>query len=81
MKRLLLIASVAIMAAGCQKTFVDNEVQTPIGFSTEVGKQTRAIAQGSGDGSGEYFETQPFAVYAYGNKNVLVFQILFSKRI
>lgn len=69
MKRLLLIASVAILAAGCQKTFVDNEVQTPIGFSTEVGKQTRAIAQESGRGSGEYFETQPFAVYAHAYQN------------
>ena len=69
MKRLLLIASVAILAAGCQKTFVDNEVQTPIGFSTEVGKQTRAIAQVSGNGSGSYFETQPFGVYAYGHQD------------
>jgi hypothetical protein len=33
----------AIMAAGCQKTEIQNEVQTPIGFSTEVGKQTKAI--------------------------------------
>ena len=66
MKRLLLIASVAILAAGCQKTFVDNEVQTPIGFSTEVGKQTRAIAQSSGTGS--YLTSQPFVVYAYGHQ-------------
>lgn len=63
MKRLLLIASVAILAAGCQKTFVDNEVQTPIGFSTEVGKQTRAIVSGNA-----YFINQPFAVYAYGHQ-------------
>lgn len=64
MKRLLLIASVAIMAAGCQKTFVDNEAQTPIGFSTEVGKQTRAIVSDNA-----YLTEQPFAVYAYGHQD------------
>lgn len=63
MKRLLIVASVAIMAAGCQKTFVQDEVQTPIGFSTEVGKQTRAIVQ-----STAYLTDQPFAVYAYGHQ-------------
>ena len=68
MKRLIIVASLAILAVGCQKTFVQNEVQTPIGFSTEVGKQTRAIAQVSGNGSGDYFKTQPFAVYAYGHQ-------------
>ena len=62
MKRLLLIASVAIMAAGCQKTFVDNEVKTAIGFSTEVGKQTRAIVD-------DYSDYQPFGVFAYGYDN------------
>lgn len=65
MKRLLIVASVAIMAAGCQKTFVQDEVQTPIGFSTEVGKQTRAIVE-SGD---DYSDDQPFAVYAYAYQN------------
>lgn len=63
MKRLLIVATLAIMAAGCQKTFVQNEVQTPIGFSTEVGKQTRAIVDGN-----TYLTTQPFAVYAYGHQ-------------
>jgi len=64
MKRLLIVASVAILAAGCQKTFVQDEVQTPIGFSTEVGKQTRAIVQGT-----DYPTDQPFAVYAYGHQD------------
>lgn len=64
MKRLILIASVAILAAGCQKTFVNEESQTPIGFSTEVGKQTRAIVS-----SEEYLTSQPFAVYAYGHQD------------
>lgn len=67
MKRLLIVASAAILAAGCQKTFVQDEVQTPIGFSTEVGKQTRAIVQQSGENS--YLTSQPFAVYAYGHQN------------
>ncbi len=63
MKRLLIVASVAILAAGCQKTFVQDEVQTPIGFSTEVGKQTRAIVDGT-----TYDTNQPFGVYAYGHQ-------------
>lgn len=63
MKRLFFVATLAIMAAGCQKTFVQNEVQTPIGFSTEVGKQTRAIVSNQ-----NYLPAQPFAVYAYGHQ-------------
>lgn len=63
MKRLIIVASLAILAVGCQKTFVQNEVQTPIGFSTEVGKQTRAIVQDT-----QYPTSQPFAVYAYGHQ-------------
>lgn len=61
MKRLIFIASLAMLAVGCQKTEIQNEVQTPIGFSTEVGKQTRAIADAT-----TYSTSQPFAVYAYG---------------
>lgn len=64
MKRLIIVASLAILAAGCQKTEIRNEVQTPIGFDTEVGKQTRAIAS-----STTYLETQPFGVFAYGHQN------------
>ena len=67
MKRLIFIASLAILAVGCQKTEIQNEVLTPIGFSTEVGKQTRAIV----DGQGAVYKTdQPFAVYAYGHQTV-----------
>ena len=65
MKRFYFIAAMAILAAGCQKTEIQNEVQTPIGFSTEVGKQTRAIVDGA-----DYGTTQPFAVYAYGHQTV-----------
>ena len=63
MKRFFIIASMAVLAVGCQKTEIQNEIQTPIGFSTEVGKQTRAIVDGT-----NYGTTQPFAVYAYGHQ-------------
>lgn len=63
MKRLIFIASLAMLAVGCQKTEIQNEVLTPIGFSTEVGKQTRAIVQ-----DGTYLTDQPFGVYAYGHQ-------------
>ena len=65
MKRFYFIAAMAIMAVGCQKTEIQNEVQTPIGFSTEVGKQTRAIVQNKVYPEGET-TAQPFAVYAFG---------------
>ena len=63
MKRLIIVASLAILAVGCQKTFVENEVQNTIGFNTEVGKQTRAIAGAS------YLTGQPFGVFSYGHEN------------
>ena len=63
MKRLFVVATMAIMAVGCQKTTVENEVLTPIGFSTEVAKQTRAIVN-----DGNYLTTQPFTVFAYGHQ-------------
>lgn len=64
MKRLLFIASLAILAMSCEKTIVSNGVLTPIGFSTEVGKQTRAVVQNN-----TYPPGQPFAVYAYGHQD------------
>lgn len=63
MKRLFIVASLAIMAIGCQKTVVENETLTPIGFNTEVGKQTRAIVTDN-----TYLTAQPFTVYAYGHQ-------------
>lgn len=62
MKRLFVIASMAIMVVGCQKTTIENEVLTPIGFSTDVAKQTRAVIT---DGE-DYDIAVPFAVYSYG---------------
>lgn len=58
MKRLFFVASLAILAAACQKTEIQNEVQTPISFSTETGKQTRAIM------ADEYAD-HTFGVYSY----------------
>ena len=69
MKRLIIIASLAILAVGCQKTEIQNEVQTPIGFSTETGKMTRAIVQNDPSNptaNVTYPSSQPFGVYAYG---------------
>lgn len=65
MKRLLFIASLAILAASCQKTTINAVVEMPIGFSSEVGKQTRAIVSGT-----EYLTDQPFGVYAYGHQEI-----------
>lgn len=61
MKRYLFIAAMAILAVSCQKTEIQNEVNTLIRFSQGVNKQTKAIAQ-----TNSYLNSQPFAVYAYG---------------
>ena len=66
MKRLFIVASLAIMAIACQKTEVQNEVLTPIGFNTEVGKATKAIVLDQED----YKVDQPFAVYAYSHQTI-----------
>lgn len=64
MKRFtLFIAMVGLLATSCQKTIVKNEMETPISFATESGKQTRAIVQDE-----TYLETQPFGVFAYGHQ-------------
>lgn len=70
MKRLLFVASLAMLAIGCQKTFVENEVKTPISFNTEVGKQTRAIADNT------FLEDQPFGVFAYGHQSTTTTKIM-----
>ena len=61
MKRLFIVASLAIMAVACQKEVVKNEVLTPIGFDTEIGKQTRAIQPSGQDGK----YADDFGVYSY----------------
>lgn len=73
MKRFYFIAAMAIMAAACQKTEIQNEVLTPIGFSTEVGKQTKAIVTPvDNDQQAAHPTNQPFAVYAYGHQDAEV---------
>ena len=70
MKRFFIIASMAILAIGCQKTEIQNEVKNQIGFSTETGKLTRAIVQNNNAQTADTYSTeQPFAVYAYGHQN------------
>ena len=63
MKRFYVAAAIAasLLATSCQKTYVIDEVRTPIGFSTEVGKQTKAIVDDK-----LYLTSQPFGVFAYG---------------
>lgn len=64
MKRFLMLASLMVfVAASCTKTNIKNEVESPISFSAESGKLTRAIVQ-----DGTYPEDQPFGVYAYGKQ-------------
>lgn len=65
MKRFYVTAAIAasLLATGCQKTYVIDEVRTPIGFSTEVGKQTKAIVDNN-----VYLTSQPFGVFAYGKQ-------------
>lgn len=60
MKRLFIVASLAIAAIGCQKTEVQNLVTNEIGFNSEIGKLTRAV------NTGTTFENEDFAVYSYG---------------
>lgn len=72
MKRLFIVASMAIMVVGCQKTTIENEVLTPIGFSTDVAKQTRAIVATDAD----YPTNQPFTVFAYGHQGSTITEVM-----
>lgn len=64
MKRFLMLASLMVfVAASCTKTNIKNEVESPISFSAESGKLTRAIVQ-----DGKYLTTQPFGVFAYSHQ-------------
>lgn len=71
MKRFMLfIAMVGFVATSCSKTIVKDEVETAISFSTESAKLTRAIVQnGQAQNSGNYFQDQPFGVFAYGSND------------
>lgn len=73
MKRFMLfIAMVGFVATSCSKTIVKDEVETAISFSTESAKLTRAIVQnGQTQNSGNYYQDQPFSVFAYGSNDGL----------
>lgn len=62
MKRLFVFAAVAasLAAVSCQKTYVIDQVNTPIGFSANLGKQTKAIMDGT-----TYDTGHTFGVFAY----------------
>lgn len=49
MKRFYVTAAIAasLLATSCQKTYVVDEVNTPIGFEANLGKQTKAIVNGA----------------------------------
>ncbi len=71
MKRLILLATMVAVLASCEKTEIQNEVLTPIGFSSNVGKQTKAIVDGT-----TYPGSQPFAVLAYSHQGNTVTKVM-----
>lgn len=72
MKRFFILVSlVALVATGCTKTIIENEVETPISFSTESGKLTRAIVDGN-----QYPTTQPFGVYAFAHQESITTEFM-----
>lgn len=67
MKKILFLAvSAVLLAAGCQKTEIQNEAKTPIGFSSQMGKLTKADAPNA-EHSGQYrnLYEQNFKVWGY----------------
>lgn len=70
MKKIFIMAvSAVLLAAGCQKTEIQNEARTPIGFSSQIGKLTKALATSNpnAENAGQYdnlFE-QNFKVWGY----------------
>ena len=68
MKRLILLATMMVaVLASCEKHEIQNEVINEIGFTSNVGKLTKAIADGNK--VTDYFKSQPFGVYAYSYQN------------
>lgn len=67
MKKIFILAvSAVLLAAGCQKTEIQNEAKTPIGFSSQIGKLTKADAPNA-EHSGLYANLyeQNFKVWGY----------------
>ena len=71
MKRLILLATMVAVLASCEKHEIRNEVLTPIDFTSNVGKQTKAIVDNT-----TYSTTQPFGVYAYGHQNSTITTVM-----
>lgn len=72
MKRLILLATMMVaVLASCEKHEIRNEVLTEIGFTSNVGKQTRAIVDNT-----TYPTTQPFAVLAYSHQETTVTRVM-----
>ena len=72
MKRLILLATMMVaILASCEKHEIRNEVLTQIDFTSNVGKQTKAIVDNA-----TYSTTQPFGVYAYGHQNSTITTVM-----
>ena len=65
MKKIFFMAiSAVLLAAGCQKTEIQNETSTPIGFDTQMGKLTKAPDAGNTDVYTNLYE-QGFQVWSF----------------
>lgn len=69
MKKILFVAAtVALMAAGCTKTEVINPVGNKMGFTTGMGKLTKAAGTADADNDGDVnLQAQDFRVWAYAD--------------
>lgn len=77
MKKILFMAvSAILLAAGCQKTEIQNEKLTPIGFDTHMGKLTKAPNASNTEVVTNLYE-QGFQVWSYfaGPENDLNYEV------
>lgn len=77
MRKILFMAvSAVLLAAGCQKTEIKNEMLTPIGFNAHMGKLTKAPNAANTDVYTNLYE-QGFQVWSYfaGPENDLNYEI------
>lgn len=66
MKKIFFMAvSAVLLAAGCQKTEIQNEVLPKIGFDTHVGKLTKAYPDAENPGKLDNLKAQGFMVWGY----------------
>lgn len=70
MKKIFILAvSAVLLVAGCQKTEIQNEARTPIGFSSQIGKLTKAVASSTpnAENAGQFdnLYQQSFKVWGY----------------